>query len=306
MSSGSRRYRVEELVGQLKGDYRLEGDPRGLWVDHVGAVFDADEHALVWVSAQRPDKRALIQQTGARVILCDPTTALEDGCPGKCLIKVENPQLAFARLALAIFAAPRVKAGIHPSAIVHPEAQIDPTAWIGPFCQIERCEVGAGSWLDGHITVNDRVRIGRNVFIKAGARLGGEGFGSLRNEQGIFEPFPHFGGLVIRDNVHIGCNVVIDRGTLGNTTVGEGSQINSLTLIGHNVQIGQHVLVGANCGIFGGSKVGDFTTIWNSSTVFDGLSIGSRVVVGAGSLVTRDVRDGAQIRGAPAREIIRH
>ncbi len=301
--TATRRYGVADILAVIGCEYRLEGDSAGVWVDHPGLVWSAREHALVWVSAVRHDKQALVNGTRAPVVICGHEVTLEDGAAAKCLIKVSDPPLMFARVAAALFAVARPASFIHPTASIHPEADIDATAWIGPFCDIGRGVVGPRAYLAGHITVHDNVRLGSDVFVKAGARVGGEGFGPRRNEHGAFEAFPHFGGVVVEDRVHIGSNVVIDRGALDDTRIGEGTQINSLVLIGHNVQIGKHVLIGANTGIYGGSQVGDFSSIWNSCTIFDGLRIGSRVVVGAGSLVTKDVRDGAHVRGAPAREI---
>jgi UDP-3-O-[3-hydroxymyristoyl] glucosamine N-acyltransferase len=298
----ARPCRVRDLLPLIRSEYCIEGDAEGPIVNQVGLVSEASEHALVWVSPKRPDKQQLVDSTRARVIICDPDIALPRGDARKCLIKVANPQLAFARVA-ALFRPPLESGGRHPTAVVSPEATIDPSAWIGPFCQVGRCSIGAGSYLDGHVSIGDSVIIGRNVYIKAGARIGGEGFGPLRNESDALEPFPHFGGVLIEDNVNIGSNVVIDRGALMDTTIGEGTHINNLTLIGHNVQIGRHVMVGANSIVAGGSVVGDFTTIWNSCTVFDALSIGTRAVIGAGSVVTRGVRDGAHVRGVPAREV---
>jgi UDP-3-O-[3-hydroxymyristoyl] glucosamine N-acyltransferase len=145
------------------------------------------------------------------------------------------------------------------------------------------------------------VKLGKNVIIHPGAVIGADGFGYELNEKGERERFPHIGGVVIGDNVEIGSNTCIDRGTLGDTIIGEGTKIDNLVHIAHNVVIGKHCSIIAQAMIGGGTKIGDHVRVAPCACIRDGLTIGDGALIGMGSVVTKNVDEGATVYGVPAK-----
>ena len=149
--------------------------------------------------------------------------------------------------------------------------------------------------------VYSHVRIGRRVTIHAGTILGADGFGYEREPGGELTKFPHLGGVVIEDEVEIGANTCIDRGTLADTFVGRGARIDNLVHLAHNTRVGEHAAVIAHAMVGGSTQIGARAWIAPSACLRDRIRIGDDAVVGLGSVVTRGVPDGATVFGNPAR-----
>ena len=206
-----------------------------------------------------------LKPTKAGVVVCSKDlTYLESDYKDKTLLLVSNPRIAFIRIMEAYFQ--EIDYSIHPTAIIKPN-----------------------------------VTIGENVTVDANTVIGSSGFGYEKNELGSFEKFPHIGGVIIKNNVEIGCNTCIDKGTLGNTIIKEGTKINNLVHIAHNVEIGRHCIIHAQCYIGGSVKVGDYSWIAPGAIIRDRVKIGNNVTVGMGAVVTKDVEDGKIVFGVPAR-----
>lgn len=299
MTTSIRLDRILELLGDAT--IRISG-PLARWVTHPAPLHEARSPEAITFCREVGDKgRALLHATGAGVILCpEELLPAVPGADGKTLIAVPDPRLSFLRLVQALFAAP-MPTGIHPSAVIDPEAQIHPSVYIGPFSYIGKCEIGAGSIIHGHVYLYSNTRIGRNVIIHAGTVIGADGFGYQRNEVDELEKFPHVGGVVIEDGVEIGSNTSIDRGTLGDTVIGEGAKIDNLVHIAHNVVVGRHTAVIAHAMIGGSTRIGAYAWVAPSACVRESLAIGDRAIVGLGALVVKDVAAGATVMGAPAR-----
>lgn len=269
-------------------------------VSAVGAIDQAaDSAVLTFCNRPQPAASRLMQGTLAGVIVCGEAQA-EAGLSGKTLIVTREPRLAFLRLVRRFFV-PKAPSGIHPSAVVDPAAEIHPEAYVGALCHIGRASVGQGSVLHGGVFVHDGTRIGRQVVIHSGTVIGADGFGYQRNENGELEKFPHVGGVRIEDDVEIGANCCVDRGTLGDTVLQQGARIDNLVHIAHNVVVGRHAAVIAHAMIGGSTTIGEGAWISPSACVRDGLSIGARTLVGLGAVVVRDVPDGETVMGVPAR-----
>ncbi len=218
------------------------------------------------------------------------------------MIVVEEPRLSFLRLVNALFAPPK-PTGIHPTAVISPDAEIASNVYVGPFTYVGKCKIEEGSLIYGHVYIYDNTRIGRNVIIHAGTVIGSDGFGYHRNKDGILEKFSHIGGVIIEDEVEIGSNVSIDRGTLGNTVIHNGAKIDNLVHIAHNVVIGKHTAVISHAMIGGSTQVGRYSWIAPCACLRDGISIGDKTMVGMGSVVAKDVPDNATVMGVPAKPV---
>jgi UDP-3-O-[3-hydroxymyristoyl] glucosamine N-acyltransferase len=243
----------------------------------------------------------LISTTKAPLIICafDFDTS---PYPNKVFLKTTDPRLTFLRLVDNLFT-PKLQWGIHPTAVIHPEAIIHPNTFIDAFVRIGKCTIGEGTAIYGHCYLYDGVTIGKNVWIHAGTVIGADGFGYQRNEFGELEKFPHIGGVVIEDNVEIGANTCIDRGGLGNTIIREGSKIDNLVHIAHNVEVGKHSLVIASAMVGGSTKIGERAWIAPCAALLNGITVGNDSTIGMGAVVTKNVPDNEVWAGVPAKPI---
>jgi UDP-3-O-[3-hydroxymyristoyl] glucosamine N-acyltransferase len=271
-------------------------------VENAKPIHLADQNSLVWIAKDKTNKRELVAKTLAKVIVCDLEFAQENSAGEKCLIGVEDPRLSFIRIVDRFFAV-KPPFEIHSTAYISPSATLHPNVYIGPFCYVGDCEIGEGSYLFGHNRLYDGVRIGKNVVIHAGSVIGADGFGYQRNEANELEKFPHIGGVVIEDNVEVGSNTCIDRGTLDDTIIKEGAKIDNLVHIAHNVIVGKHAAVIAHAMIGGSTSLGDYSWIAPSAALRDRLSIGENSVIGLGAVVTKNVPDNETWTGSPAKEL---
>jgi UDP-3-O-[3-hydroxymyristoyl] glucosamine N-acyltransferase len=194
--------------------------------------------------------------------------------------------------------------GVHASAVVADGAQIDPEAYVGPLCSIgPQVTIGARSVLHAGVHVYGPVTIGCDVTIHGGTVIGADGFGYERLGDGTIMKFPHVGGVEICDDVEIGANTCIDRGTLGATVIETGAKVDNLVHVAHNVRIGSHAMVIADAMLGGSTDIGDRSWVAPSACIRDGLTVGSDALVGLGAVVTRDVPEGQTVAGNPARSV---
>lgn len=236
----------------------------------------------------------------------------------KVLIRVGNPRIAIARLLPLFFPADKPTPGVHPTAIVADSAQVDPTAQIGPHSVIsDRVRIGARCLLMGgnhigrdsqigddcclfpNVTVYPKTQIGNRVSIHAGTTIGSDGYGYVFDE-GRHRKVLQVGRVVIHDDVEIGANSAIDRGALGDTVIGQGTKIDNLVHVAHNVTMGRHCLIMGQVGFAGSTQLGDYCVIASQSGIAGHLKLGKQATVGAKSGVMRDIPDGGTVLGVPA------
>lgn len=298
-----KKFKIDDVTSRITESYSIKGSGTGKFVTNAKNISNADTNSLVWVSPHRDDKQDLVENTKAKLIVCDDSIEFSDKLTGeKCFIIVDNPRLTYIKLVNALFITVH-EYGIHKTASIHPEARIHSNAFIGPNTYIGKCEIGEGTVIYGNSYIYDNVKIGMNVTIHAGCVIGADGFGFDKDIDGRLHKFPHLGGVVIEDDVEIGSNTSIDRGTLDDTHISKGVKIDNFVHVAHNVKVGKNSLLIAHAMIGGSTEIGENTWIAPSVAIKDRLKIGSNVTVGLGAIVTKNIPDNEVWIGFPAKKL---
>ncbi len=234
-------------------------------------------------------------------------------------IRVANPSLAFAQL-LEKFAPPPIRfaPGIHPTAVIAPDAMLGAGVSIQPFVVVEPgARIGAGSIIGAHgyighaatigadcelaprVTIGARCRLGNGVIVHSGAVLGSDGFG-FELDGGRHVKIPQIGIVEVGNDVEIGANVTIDRARFGRTVIGEGTKIDNLVQIAHNVVIGSHCLLVSQTGVSGSTKLGNYVTLAGQVGVVGHIEIADGAIVAAQSGVSKSLGAKEVVFGTPA------
>lgn len=244
------------------------------------------------------------------------TLAQERGIPA---IEVADPLGAFVAIRSHLDQRETVRQnGVHPRAFVAPTATVGenvsiyPLAYVGDHAIVgddtvlypgavvgARCVLGKGVIIHPNAVLYDGVKLGDRVEVHAGTVLGGDGFG-YRQQDGRHVKVPQLGWVEVGDDVEIGANCTIDRGTFEATVIGEGSKIDNLVMVGHNNRIGRHNIVCGQVGIAGSCKTGDYVVMAGQAGIKDHTEIGDRVIVGAQAGVHRNIPAGQNVLGSPA------
>ena len=240
--------------------------------------------------------------------------------PDQVFLFVDNPSVALAKVCARIEQAlwPKPLPGIHPSAVVAPAAKVDATAHIGPLCVVEDgAQVGAGSVLQASVYVGRDARIGEacwlmpgvvlgagcslanRVRLQPGVVIGSDGFG-YEFVKGRHEKVPQIGVVVIEDDVEIGANSTLDRARFSRTVVGEGTKIDNLVQIAHNVVIGKHCILCAQVGVSGSTTLEDYVILGGQAGLGGHITLGKGSKVGGGAGLASSIPAGAYVNGTPA------
>lgn len=291
---------VNELVHFLGSEVlTVLGDMQGMYVDNLADVVHVCETTLDWVNLGRPDRQQVVESSKAHVILVD-----EGVLPvaGKVLVVVKNPKRALAKVGNAFFVEHPVS-GIHPTALIDSGAQIGKGVYVGPYTVIGKASIGDECVIDSHVRIYDDVILGKGCEIKTGAVIGGAGFGFERDEQGNRFPFPQVGGVIIGDNVEVGSNTCIDRGSLSDTIIGDHTKINNLCHIAHNNHIGRNVVIAGCVNVSGSNVIDDDVWIAPNSSIRGFVHLGEGCMVGMGAVVVKNIPPHEVWVGNPARKI---
>jgi UDP-3-O-[3-hydroxymyristoyl] glucosamine N-acyltransferase len=300
---------IGEIVDFVSGQYTGDRDRK---VSAVAALGDATGDQLSFLSNRKYG--AQLAGTKAGVILVPANLEGKDDR----WIRVDDPYFALSRIMTRWFSARPMPTGVSPKASIASSAKLGRNVAIGPFVTIgENVVIGnnvaifqgvsieAGSniaddcILYPNVVVYDGTRIGNRCIIHAGVVIGSDGYGFALNE-GKHHKIPQIGIVRIEDDVEIGAGTTIDRAALGETVIGEGTKIDNLVQIGHNVKIGKHCLLVSQVGIAGSTELGDYVSVAGQSGFSGHLKIGHRVQVAAKSAVLEDVPDDTKVMGSPA------
>ncbi|GLS00180.1 UDP-3-O-acylglucosamine N-acyltransferase [Brevundimonas denitrificans] len=283
----------------------IVGDPDRL-VTRVAGVKAAAPGRLLFIKPNLEGIDAVLptEKREGTILICSFEHAEHLGQGDFTIIVAENPRLAFLRSVEAFFKNEAPPPGIHPTAVVDSTAKIGADVSVGAHCFVgPNCQVGENCVLHANVTLVRDVVLGRRVIINSGTVVGADGFGYERNAAGMLEKFPHLGGVLIEDDVEIGSNTSIDRGTLDDTIIRAFARIDNQVHIAHNVTVGRHCAIIAQAMVGGSVSIADYSWLAPSATVMNQVKIGERATVGLGAVVTKDVRDQMTVMGSPAEPI---
>jgi len=301
-----------ELVEKIGGTFEGDGDIE------IGAVAGIHEAAIDEISfISNPKYASLAASTKAGAVIVSEDW--DSDCPA-VLVHSLNPDAAFAQAASLFYTPPPApEPGVHPSAVVADDVELGEGVSIGPLCVIEggvkigahtvvsaQCYIGrqaclgADSFLHPQVSVRESVIIGDRTIIHNGTVLGSDGFGYSVDDKGVRTKIPQIGIVQVGNDVEIGANVMVDRARFGKTTIGNGTKIDNLVQIAHNVTIGENVVVIAQVALAGSCSLGDRTIIAGQSAVAGHVHVGSDVVIGGRTGVTKDAESGQYLMGMPA------
>ncbi len=319
---------------------RHEGVALGKLAERIGASLNKSEDAEVLIRSVAPVYRAMegdicymlsrknkgeLETCKASAIICDEAllALIPEHIPA-LVAKSAHAAFALAGLILHPSAARPERIaqseGVSPLAVVHPTAVLEPGVTVEPHAVIgAHVAIGSGTRIGPGALIGNAVRIGRdctiaggtsvlcslignNVIIHNGARIGQDGFGYAPGPTGMIK-IVQIGRVIIQDNVEIGAETTIDRGTMDDTVIGEGTKIDNQVQIGHNVQIGRHCALVSKVGVAGSAKIGNGVQIGGAAGINGHITIGDGAQIAALSGVMSDVPPGEKVAGQPARPI---
>lgn len=289
-----------ELASLLTGDLVGPDDVR---LTGIQSLDNAGPSDLSFVRSSAYTKAAATSKAGALLIARDIDTS---GITDKAIITVDDPDQALVGLLIALktqrFGEPET--GIHPSAVVHESAKLHETVTVGPNAVIERdVTIGAHTRIDAGAVISLGTTIGARCRVGANTVIGGEGFGYISNKQtGEHTRLPHVGTVVIEDDVEIGANTGIDRAKFGITRVGQGTKIDNLVQVGHNVNIGKNCILCGLVGVGGSAIIEDNVIVGGQTGIADNITVGKGAQLAARGGILGNVPPGAIYVGSPAKE----
>jgi UDP-3-O-[3-hydroxymyristoyl] glucosamine N-acyltransferase len=296
---------ARELGAELRGDAELE-------VTGVKGIEEAGPTEVTFVA--NPKYAGFARKTRAAAVLVDPDFQEI----AAATLRTKNPYLAFSR-ALALFYQPPVYLpGIHPTAVIDPTSVIGEGAHIGAYAVVgpkvrlgahatllphvvlyPGVEAGSHLFAHAHAVVRENCILGDHVTLENGAIIGADGFGFAKNEASHWEKIPQSGPVRLGDRVDVQANACIDRATVGETSIGDGTKVDNLVQIGHGSKVGENTLVCAQTGLAGSSVIGNNVILAGQTGVAGHCTVGDGVILTAQSAVSHDVPAGKTLSGSP-------
>jgi len=305
----ARSFTLDELAKEVGGIVSGDGTLR---LSRVAPLDKAQAGDLTFLTNPRYAKA--VPSSAASAVLCEK----EVPGPGKAFLLSKNPYAALARVISLFHPAPIQKAGVQVGSFVDPTAQVDPTASIAPGAFVgAEAKVGARSILYPGATLGERAKVGKDcllhpnavvredcvlgdrVILQPGAVVGSDGFG-FAPEGGKYLKIPQVGNVVLEDDVELGANTCVDRAVLGTTRIGKGTKLDNLIQLGHNVVLGENVVMAALSGISGSTQVGNNVVMGGQVGLAGHLKIGDNVTLATRTGVMEDIPQKGVYWGSPS------
>ena len=330
-------YSISQIAKALGTDFDGDGE---LKISSAAEPSDADENSLALAMNQKYLEDLKKGSARAAVVMKDVAWK---SFGLKAVILVDRPRHAISRITKLLDNYPISKSGVHPTAIIDSSAVIDKTCSIGAFCVIgANVEIEEGGCLGAHVVIGNGVKIGNNAIInnrvviehdvvignqfraQSGSVIGSDGFSFVTREKSDVEEIRKhlgkrqglnkqswmrihsLGSVAIGDDVEIGANVTIDRGTVRNTSIGDRSKLDNLVHVGHNVEIGSDCLICGQVGIAGSAVIGNRVVLGGQCGVNDNIFVGDDVIAGGATKIFTNAPKGRVLLGYPAVKMETH
>ena len=287
---------VKKLGGELIGDSNI-------LINSVASLESAHKNSISFFNNPRYSD-LLITTKAAVVIINRESLSFRSGVS----IVIDNPYLYFAKVSQLLNPSKSLKKEVHKSAIIHPSCKLGLDIYIGPNVVIDEnvsiddgvvihagsmieadSVIGKASVIHPHVVIKANTIIGKNCTLYAGCVIGSDGFGYAKDDN-KWIAIPQTGRVILGDNVDIGSNSTIDRGTLDDTIISSGVKIDNLVQIGHNCMIGENTIIAGCVGIAGSAKIGKNCAIGGAAMILGHLSITDNVTISPGSMITRSIK----------------
>jgi UDP-3-O-[3-hydroxymyristoyl] glucosamine N-acyltransferase len=287
---------VKKLGGELIGDSNI-------LINSVASLESAHKNSISFFN--NPRYSDLLRTTKAAVVIVNrESLSFRSGVS----IVIDNPYLYFAKVSQLLNPSKSLKKEVHKSAIIHPSCKLGLDIYIGPNVVIDEnvsiddgvvihagsmieadSVIGKASVIHPHVVIKANTVIGKNCTLYAGCVIGSDGFGYAKDDN-KWIAIPQTGRVILGDNVDIGSNSTIDRGTLDDTIISSGVKIDNLVQIGHNCMIGENTIIAGCVGIAGSAKIGKNCAIGGAAMILGHLSITDKVTISPGSMITRSIK----------------
>jgi UDP-3-O-[3-hydroxymyristoyl] glucosamine N-acyltransferase len=307
-------FRLADIAGRC-GARLMPGANPDLPIHDIGSIESANGGEIIYFA----DPSYVVALSSSKCAACITTEQLAAKAPGCAVLVADDPRAAFAEVAKLFY--PETHGGgrspaahVAPDAVIADDASLAPGVVVGARAIIgARTSIGANTVIGAGVVIGDDCRIAPNVtlshcmiqnrvIVHPGVQIGQDGFGFAPSKEGL-RKVPQLGRVVIADDVEIGANTTIDRGTAGDTLIGAGTKIDNLVQIGHNVDIGRRCIIVSQVGISGSCKIGDGVVIGGQGGLADHVTVGEGAQIAAKTGVMRDVGPGEVVMGYPARPI---
>ena len=304
---------ARQIAELLEG--QVEGDPN-VPISGIAPIDQAQPHELGFL-AQRKYLRFLAETRAGAILVSEALASQAETAPSRIVVK--EAHLALPTLLATFYPETKPEASIHPTAVFEKGVALGKEVSVGPYSVLgEGVQVGDGARIASHVVVGDGcvvgpesvlhphvvlypgTKLGARVILHAGVKLGVDGFGYVP-VNGENQKVPQVGACVVGDNVEIGANSCVDRGSIGRTVVGEGTKLDNLVHLAHNVQVGKGVLMAAMVGIAGSTRIGDHCLFGGQSGAVGHIEIGAGARVGAQAGIIGDLPAKETVSGFPAR-----
>ena len=287
---------VKKLGGELIGDSNI-------LINSVASLESAHKNSISFFN--NPRYSDLLRTTKAAVVIVNrESLSFRSGVS----IVIDNPYLYFAKVSQLLNPSKSLKKEVHKSAMIHPSCKLGLDIYIGPNVVIDEnvsiddgvvihagsmieadSVIGKASVIHPHVVIKANTVIGKNCTLYAGCVIGSDGFGYAKDDN-KWIAIPQTGRVILGDNVDIGSNSTIDRGTLDDTIISSGVKIDNLVQIGHNCMIGENTIIAGCVGIAGSAKIGKNCAIGGAAMILGHLSITDNVTISPGSMITRSIK----------------
>lgn len=316
---------LDSFLALIDPPIHIEGKKSSVKIKDAAAIERATRDHVTFCRVSGQKGVAAVSGSNAGIIICksDLHGLVHPKDEGQLLIFAENPRLAFIRIfdkLLSLSTQEKIRlehpedesrrsiqqteSSISPTAVISKNSRIGKNCVVGDYAVIgDNCVIGDGTIIYDRVSLAQNCIIGKNCVIQSGVSMGSDGFAFERNKEKKLVKFPHKGFVKIGDNVEICVNCSIARGSLSDTIIGDGTKLDALVHVAHNVVIGKNCALTAGTIIGGSASLGDNCWTGLNSTLKHKIKLGNNVIVGSGASVIQNVSDGDIVAGVPARSI---